>query len=119
MPEYELHPHIYSGRENGLMLIGSVESLRKLAKELENAASQHEPSSDQWPLEVAVLNAESPYIDRADFRVSIHLATRPLPQELLKKVRSGGPSLSVVLPIGLLATFGAVSLLSALWNALS
>ena len=118
MPEYELHQHIYSGRENGLMLIGSVESLHKLAKQLENAASQHQPSSDQWPLEVAVLNAESPYIDRADFRISIHLANRPLPQELLKKARSGDPALSVILAVGLLATLGAASLLRMLWNAL-
>lgn len=100
------------------MLVGTAESVRKLASDLEVAVSQEQPSAHDWPREVAVLNTESPYSDRQDFRVSIHLATSALPQELLRKTRSGGASLGFTATVGLLAAIGAASLLNLLWRAL-
>jgi len=118
MPEHSFHPHIYFGRESGLMLVGTAESLRKLATELENAVSEEQSSPNNWPREVAVLNTVSPYSDREDFRISVHLATSTLPQELLRKARSGGASLTFIATVGSLAVIGAASLLNLLWKAL-
>jgi hypothetical protein len=118
MSQHNLHVHVYSGRENGLMLIGDAEALNALGKELQAAgALESSESTDNWPRQVAVVSRSSPYSDRQDYQVSVHLQTSPLPEALLKKPRSG-LSTSAFLAIAVLAVVGAISLPIWLWRAL-
>ncbi len=117
MSEHNLHLHAYAGRANGLMIIGDKEALRKLGQEL-LASAVHEESTAEgdWPKQVAVLNSASPYADRPDYQVSIHLQVGALPDSLLKKAHSG-TSTAVFLSICFLSLVGAVSLPVWLWQA--
>jgi hypothetical protein len=117
MSEHNFHIHAYAGRENGLMIIGEREALRKLGKELlEPAVEEESTAEDEWPKQVAILNSASPYADRPDYQVSIHLQTAALPASLLKKARSG-TSTAIFLGICFLSLVGAVSLPVWLWKA--
>ena len=118
MSEHNLHLHSYAGRENGLMIIGDKEALRKLGQELIASAMHEESTSESdWPKQIAVLNSASPYTDRPDYQVSIHLQAGVLPAALLKKARSS-TSTAVFLTICVLSFVGAVSLPVWLWKAL-
>jgi hypothetical protein len=113
-----IHLHAYAGRENGLMIIGSTAALRELGQELQGVANFESPASPaNWPREVAVLNGESPYLDRPDYRVSFHVQHEPLPAALRRKSRQG-LSTVVVVAVVLLALVGVVSLVQWAWYAL-
>jgi hypothetical protein len=118
MDPASIHLHAYGGRENGLMIIGSATALGQLGQQLQ-AAGNFEPLSSpaNWPREVAVLNCESPYQDRPDYRVSFHVQQQPLPAELQRKYRQS-PSVGVFLVLLPLALVGAVSLVRWAWSAL-
>jgi hypothetical protein len=113
-----MHLHAYAGRESGLMVIGSAAALGELGQQLQAVAS-FEPvaSATNWPREVAVLNCESPYQDRPDFRVSFHVQHEPLPATLQCKSRQR-PSAVVFLVLLPLALVGIVSLVRWGWGAL-
>jgi hypothetical protein len=118
MSKHSFQLHAYSGRENGLMIIGDAEALKTLGQELQKAATYQPPAnSENWPQQVAVLSTSSPYADREDYQVSIHLQTAPLPEVLRKRSRSA-PSTAVFLAITFLALVGAISLPLWLWRAL-
>ena len=118
MSEHSFQLHAYSGRENGLMIIGDAVALETLGQELQRAAAFQPPANpSNWPQQVAVLHALSPYADREDYQVSIHLRTAPLPESLRKRSMSG-PSTAVFLAITFLALVGAISLPLWLWRAL-
>jgi hypothetical protein len=113
-----IHLHAYAGRENGLMVIGSAAALGELGQQLQAVAS-FEPvvPATNWPREVAVLNCESPYSDRPDYRVSFHVQYAPIPPTLQRKSRQG-PSAVVFLVLLPLALVGIVSLVRWVWGAL-
>ncbi len=118
MSPTNIHLHAYAGRENGLMIICSVAALGELGQQLQAVAS-FEPvaSATNWPREVAVLNCESPYQDRPDYRVSFHVQHEPLPATLQRKSRQAPSTVAflVVLPLALI---GIVSLVRWVWGAL-
>jgi len=117
MPEHEFHLHAYSGRENGLMIIGDATALGGLVQQLQAALSKQATEATPWPREVVVINAASPYSDRQDFQVSLHLKTGELPEQLVRKSKSAGASLIALLEFTVLSAIGAVSLISLLWKA--
>jgi hypothetical protein len=118
MNSTSIHLHAYAGRENGLMIIGSATALGELGQQLQAVAS-FEPltAPTNWPHEVAVLNCDSPYQDRPDYRVSFHVQHEPLPASLLRKSRQAPSAVAflIVLPLALV---GIVSLVRWVWNAL-
>ena len=70
-----LRLHAYSGRENGLMVVGTASSLRVLAQKLLSAAaSQSAVSTEAWPAEVATPDVVGPYKDLSRFHAVIPLA---------------------------------------------
>lgn len=116
MDANSIHLHAYSGKENGLMVIGSGDALATLGQQLQAAASfPSKTHSQNWPAEVAVLVAESPYVDRPDFRVSFHIQREPLPKELVQRARSSSGAIPFLF-VGALALVGAVSLARLAWS---
>jgi hypothetical protein len=118
MSPTSIHLHAYAGRENGLMIIGSATALGELGQQLQAVAS-FEPvaSTTNWPREVAVLNCESPYQDRPDYRVSFHVQHEPLPTTLQRQSRQA-PSTVALLVVLTLALVGILSLVRWVWGAL-
>jgi hypothetical protein len=113
-----IHLHAYAGRENGLMVIGSAAALGELGQKLQAAASfKPVASAANWPSEVAVLDCESPYQDRPDYRVSFHVQHEPLPATLQRKSRQA-PSTVALLVVLFLALVGILSLVRWVWGAL-
>ena len=99
------------------MIIGKAEALGQLGRQLLQASEAPSPEkSSNWPRQVLVLDAPSPYADRSDYQVSFHLQQEALPESLLKRPRQA-PATALFLGIALLAIVGAVSLLRWLWGA--
>lgn len=99
-PAVELR--VYSGRENGLMVIGTREALLELGAQLSAIHNMERapgiPAS--WPLEVAAPLSEGPYLDMPDYRLSFHVKPEcGLPVQLQKR-RLGWPPF--VVPVVLL-----------------
>ncbi|GAB2180627.1 hypothetical protein DLREEDagrD3_08500 [Denitratisoma sp. agr-D3] len=72
---YPLKVFAYSGRENGLMVVGSREALAELASKLQDAA-QHLPpaSADQWPPEILSYEPKvGPFKNQNDWLLSFHI----------------------------------------------
>ncbi len=114
-----MHLHAYAGRETGLMIIGNSEDLSSLGRKLlEVSESQPPKKSYNWPHQVLVLDAPSPYLDRTDYEVSFYLQSEPLPESLLKRPRQA-PTTAMFLGVALLALVGAVSVPVWLWKAFS
>ena len=112
------HLHVHSGRESGLMIIGTPEALANLGQQLQAARDfTSTPETSGWPSQIAVLAAESPYRDRPDSQVSFHVQRQPLTAALQKRPRHG-PSTTFLLVVAALTLFGALSLVRLLWNAL-
>lgn len=72
-PVSNLKLHAYSGRENGLMVVGDVDALKALGAQLlaVDATSSH--SSSQFPPVVARPETTGPYIDVDGFQLTFHL----------------------------------------------
>ena len=110
MSHQRLHIHAYTGRENGIMIIGTKDELRQFAVDLQESL-EIEPKSTTpgWPQEVLVVSGESPFSDR-DYPITFHVRTEPL-AAILKKRPRYEPSAPVFLGISFLALAGLVSLL--------
>jgi hypothetical protein len=66
--------HAYSGKENGLMIVGTSDSMRVLAKQLLAACDAASLSTaNDWPQEIARPAVIGPYTDVSDYSVSFHL----------------------------------------------
>jgi hypothetical protein len=87
--------HAYSGRENGLMVVGDRRSLKALGQQLV-AAADTEPSSssskENWPVEVLHPAVAGPYADVPDFALSFHLEGSTPASELLPLRRRNLPA---------------------------
>lgn len=66
--------HAYSGREHGLMIIGTPASMKDLAQQLLKACNQ-EPvtQTTPWPPAIATPSVVGPYKDIRHFGLSFHL----------------------------------------------
>jgi len=114
MSHQSLHIHAYTGRESGIMIIGTKDELGQFAVDLQQSL-EIEPKSTTpgWPYEVLVVSGESPFSER-DYPISFHVRTEPLTAELKKRPRYG-PSAPVFIGIAFLALVGLVSL--PMWAA--
>jgi hypothetical protein len=66
--------HAYSGREHGLMIIGTPASIKDLAQQLLNACNQQSATvATPWPPAIATPNVVGPYKDIRQFGLSFHL----------------------------------------------
>lgn len=67
--------HSYSGRENGLMVVGDRNALRALGQQLVAAADAEDssPPTQGWPVEVSHPVVVGPYKDVPEFSLSFHL----------------------------------------------
>jgi len=89
--------HAYSGKENGLMIVGTSSSLKGLGQQLLAAAESDSKSANTpWPPQVACPAIVGPYKNMPEFKLSFHLqGTSPL-ESILPIRRSGMPTLFVV-----------------------
>lgn len=86
--------HAYSGRENGLMVVGNRPSLKALGQQLVAVADAEaaSPSAQGWPVEIAHPEVVGPCKDIPDFSLSFHLEG-PLPaSEVLPQRRRALPT---------------------------
>ena len=83
--------HAYSGRENGLMVVGDRSSLKALGQQLVAAADAEaaSPSAQSWPVEIAHPEVAGPYKDVPGFALSFHL-TGPSPATAILPLRRRG-----------------------------
>ena len=85
--------HAYSGRENGLMVVGDRSSLKALGQQLVAVAEAEATSSAEgWPVEIAHPEVVGPYKDIPGFALSFHLAGPSPAAELLPLGRRGLPT---------------------------
>ena len=93
--------HAYSGRENGLMVVGTAAALRSLARQLlTGVESASNAKVGAFPLSVATPKVVGPYKDIPGFTLSFHLpGSVPLGQAIPLRRRS------LVLPLLILVTF--------------
>ena len=114
MSHQSLHIHAYTGRENGIMIIGTKDELGQFAVDLQRSL-EIEPKSTTpgFPHHVLAVSGESPFSDR-DYPITFHVRTEPLLAELKKRPRYE-PSAPVFLGIAFLALVGLVSL--PMWAA--
>ena len=68
-----LRAHEYSGRENGLMVIGSASSLQALAREINDRAQQPLPGNADWAPLIASADLGT---EAQPFKLSFHLDTQ-------------------------------------------
>lgn len=81
---------IYTGRENGLMVVGDRASLKALGQQLVTTAESEAVSSQQdWPATIASPKVAGPYSDTPDFTLSFHLEGQRPVGELLPLQRRG------------------------------
>jgi hypothetical protein len=97
----------YSGREDGLMIIGTPDELRRLGQQL-IAVDQFSVKEGNWPAEVAHPMVVSPYVDAPDFQLSFHVAGAVTVPASLPLVRRS-PHGAVTLVALVLALIGLVS----------
>jgi hypothetical protein len=86
--------HAYSGRENGLMVVGDRSALKSLGQQLVAAAEVETaaPSAQNWPVEIAHPDVVGPYKDIHGFALSFHLAGPSQAAEVLPLRRRGMPT---------------------------
>ncbi|MBS0372288.1 MAG: hypothetical protein JSS57_24160 [Proteobacteria bacterium] len=99
--------HIYSGRENGLMVVGDRSSLKALGQQLVVAADVDSPapSAQGWPMEIAHPEVVGPYKDVSGFALSFHLEGALLANDVLPLTRRGLPT-PLFLAVAVCATVG-------------
>jgi hypothetical protein len=100
----------YHGRESGIMIIGTAQTLERLGTQLLSAANT--PASGalpEWPPEVSSPAVSGPYVDVPNFKLSFHvLRAQQLPISL--PLRRRGLPLALVLAVGALALIGAAAI---------
>lgn len=86
--------HAYSGRENGLMVVGNRPSLKALGQQLVAAADVEasSPSAQGWPVKIAHPEVVGPYKDIPDFSLSFHLEGPSPAAEVFPLQRRGLPT---------------------------
>jgi hypothetical protein len=78
-PPKPLWLHAYSGRENGLMIVGTKDALHALGAQLLTATET--PARESWPPPVATPQTVGPYAKVKNFSLSFHLeGSAPLAQ---------------------------------------
>ncbi len=103
--------HAYSGRENGLMIVGTRSSLKALGQQLV-AAADAEPSSSStanWPIEVSHPAVAGPYKDVPDFALSFHLEGSSPASEVLPLRRRNLPA-PLFLAVAICAMVGLITI---------
>lgn len=98
----------YSGRENGLMVIGSPAALHLLGGQLLDVG-RFSFQKGGWPPEVSRPVVLGPYVDAPDFQLSFHVAAKPPVEKPLPLVRHR-PHPAVVVCTLALALVGLVSI---------
>ncbi|MDD3448720.1 MAG: hypothetical protein PHF72_06775 [Gammaproteobacteria bacterium] len=101
--------HAYSGRETGLMVIGTSASLRALGQQLLSATGEQAGGATGWPPSVAEPETMGPYKDVAEFRLSFHVQGDGPPGGGLPLRRHAMPAV-FFLAIGACALVGAVTI---------
>ena len=103
--------HAYSGRENGLMVVGSPDSLKQLAQQLLTAVEAHpEKTSESWPPEIVAPRIIGPYTDMPDFALSFHIKGAAPLSEVVPLKRRTLPT-PLFLAVAVCAITGVVTLL--------
>jgi hypothetical protein len=107
-----------TGRDPGLMVVGSREAMAELSLQLSSAiAAQPVSSSAEWPPELVSATIHvGPYIESQHWRVSFHVEGS-VPSEQKALVCRGGPPVWFSLTTLALAVVGAFALLRMVWNA--
>jgi hypothetical protein len=65
--------HAYSGRENGLMVIGDRDAMQALGRQLLDEKFTNELTASGWPPQIACPAVVGPYGDVHDFKLSFHI----------------------------------------------
>jgi hypothetical protein len=102
--------HAYSGKEQGLMIIGTPASMRALGQELLRASDDPGLERDTvgWPRSIAAPEIVGPYKDSRGFSLSFHLqGTTPLETAAPLQRRTLWPPLFLL--VATLTMVGAVS----------
>lgn len=102
----------FSGRENGLVIVGTPEALATLGQQLQTAAAlqAHSPAPDGFPVEVASPDVISPYSDVNDFYLSFRIDRgEPVAEVFPRKRRS--PSLLLFGLVVVCAVVGVITIL--------
>jgi len=106
----DLRLRAYHGRENGLMIIGSVAALEKLGAQLLTASQRAaDPRAPNWPPIVASPNVEGPYLNEPQFKLSFNVTRSTQLPESLSRIRRS-PPLALLAPIGILALVGIAAI---------
>jgi hypothetical protein len=101
--------HAYSGRETGLMVIGDIESMQALGRQLLEGRPFNGASAPGWPPQIARPTVVGPYGDVRDFRLSFHLkGDRPL--EEIVPIPRRGFRLPLLAALGICAVIGAATI---------
>ena len=108
--------HSYSGRENGLMVVGDRASIKALGEQLLVAAGAEATTEDKgnWPVEISHPSVVGPYKDVPDFSLTFHLEGPGAVAEILPLRRRNLPPL-VFIVIAVSAAVGAMT--AARWIA--
>lgn len=101
--------HAYSGRENGLMVVGSAEALKTLGAQLQAAGELVSKPSKDWPPEVAHPLVDGPYKDVPDFQLTFHLVGDATLSTAAPHIRRNMPT-PLFLVIAACAVVGAVTI---------
>jgi len=101
--------HAYSGREHGLMIVGTPLSMRALAQQLLDASNPEAVAeTTPWPPVIATPPVIGPYKDIRKFTLSFHLqGSAPLEKVARLSRRTLWPPLFAL--IALLTIVGAVT----------
>jgi hypothetical protein len=90
-----------------MIVVGTADSLRSLARNLE-AAVEAKSSSEQWPPCIIEPEVVSPYRDLSEFKLSFHLEGSVPSADVIPRIRSA-PHPLVFLGITFLSIIGFVA----------
>jgi hypothetical protein len=108
----------YSGRENGLMIIGSAAELKQLGTQLLAASDAlPHPAVPNWPATAASPSVTGPYSNVRDFQLTFHVSESDELPDSLKIMRRGAPPLFILI-VSVCALAGVVALLAEITNVL-
>ena len=102
--------HAYSGRENGLMVIGDHESLQALGRQLLDAKPGGAVAVPGWPQQVASPLVVGPYGDIRNFRLSFHIKGDSVLEEMVPIPRRA-LRFPVLIVVAILALVGVLTIL--------
>ena len=106
MSQFQLRA--YTGKETGLMVIGTANDYRALADQLVQAAETADNPAATFPPLIHTLSAIGPYTDRTDFELSFHLTGPATLEEAMPLTRASLPTW-IFLGVAVLSLLGAVT----------